>query len=375
MKVAIISTQVFPVPPDGYGGLERQAYYQALALTKKGYSVTVFSPKGAISKGWKVMETGDPDLKNREKKAYDDYIRRELPNFDFIIDNSWLKHSMKEFDNVLGIMHGHLSVFSFPPHGIVAGVSQWEAMYLHEVLNLPNSNIDTWRPVPYVYNAVESPFRDSEKHEDYLLYMARFSPYKGALQFLYLCKRNHRKGILIGGDKMIEDPNYLKLVKDKAKEFNLDFRGEVPEKERNDLLEHADMLVSPLTDPYIEVFGMNLVEAMGVGTIPYATQKGATEEVIQDGGWTINNVAEMLSNPLPPIDGDIRKRAVERAKFFSIDKLGDTLDTIIKSVTDGLDKIKKMNGQSVNRSASRGPVDSLRNSINDSNIKIKVGKD
>ena len=363
MKVAILSPEIFPVPPDGYGGVERQAYYQAKALTKLGYKVTVFSPRGAKAEGWTVFETGDPDPKrNPEKQRYRELIKPQLKDFDFIIDNSWTKQSMLDFDNVLGISHGHRSYQTFPPHGILASVSAWEAMSMSEYLNLPNANIDAWKPVPFIYNAVDSPFRDSGKHEDYLLYMARFSPYKGALHFLYLCKRNRMKGILIGGESFVESKEYVEKVKELAKSFNLDYRGEVDEKERNDLLEHANMLVSPLTDPYIEVFGMNLVEAMGVGTIPYATQKGATEEVIGDGGWTIPTVFEMLRNPLPPVDDGLRKKAVERAKIFSIDNLGKVLDTLIKQYVEADKKAKK----------AKGPVDDIRNSMHDTNIRIST---
>ncbi len=367
MKVAILSTEIFPVPPDGYGGLERQAFYQALALTKKGYDVTVFSPKGAISMGWKVYETGDPSPQNPEKKRYREMIKKELKDFDFIIDNSWTKQSMLDFDNVLGIAHGHSSYFTFPPHGIIAGVSAWEAQEMEEMLNLPNANIDTWRPIPFIYNAVDSPFKDSKKHEDYLLYMARFSPYKGALHFAYLCKRSGRKGILIGGDKYIESKEYLEQVKDISKKFGLDYRGEVPQKERNELLEHADMLVSPLTMPYYEVFGMNFVEAMGVGTIPYATQRGAPEEIIHDGGWTIYNVATMLRTPLPPVTDELRNKAVERAKFFSIDNLGATLDTLIRGYIEASEKVKK-----IDKKGNSGVMDDIRNSISDTNIKIST---
>ncbi len=340
MKVAVISTQILPVPPKGYGGLERQAYYQAIALHNLGHDVTVFAPRGSMSKGWKIYETGDIDPSNNELKAYKQY-KEALKDFDLIIDNSWLKASMMDYDNVLGITHGANAYSSYPPHGQIVAVSNSQALDLMEQFG---------RPIPFIYNAVEGPFRDSGKHEDYLLYLSRFSVYKGPLAFINYCKTHNKKGIMAGTTTLIEnDPmtlNVLNTVKEIAKNDPLiDFRGEVDDKERAELLEHAAMLVSPLMNPYKEVFGMNLVEAMSYGTIPYATQKGATEEVIGEGGWTVANWFVMVNSPLPPRTDELRQKAVNRAKsLFSIEALQNTLKMVLEKYEKAMEKNKRGSG-------------------------------
>ncbi|MEM3862286.1 MAG: glycosyltransferase [Thermoplasmatales archaeon] len=329
MKIGIMSTQIFTVPPNKYGGLERQAYYQAKALFKLGHDVTVFAPTGSISNGWKIFETGEAEASNPEDKRYL-LFRDSLKEMDYILDNSWAKMSMMDYDNSLGIMHGYRPYARYPPHGMLVAVSAWHAKEIEKLMGKIDYVNPAYFKVPFLYNAVDSTFTTGN-HEDYLIYMSRFSGYKGASVFIDLCVRHKRKGILIGGEKYVEDPSFIQLIKDKAKKNGLDFRGEVEEKEKIELLSHADMLVSPLMPPYYEVFGMNLVEAMSYGTIPYVTMEGAAEEIVGDGGWTIDTFSSMMrAKELPPTTDEMRKKAVERAKFFSIDMLGKRIEALIK---------------------------------------------
>src|SRR3990167_3294869 len=44
MKIAILAPPYLPIPPSGYGGVERIVYYLTEGLVKKGHDVTLFAP-------------------------------------------------------------------------------------------------------------------------------------------------------------------------------------------------------------------------------------------------------------------------------------------------------------------------------------------
>ncbi len=120
MKIAIISTTIFPVPLQGYGGLEAVAWERAKGLAKKGHEVTLFAPDGSTCPGVNVIPFG-PAGQIDERMAFAGYpehkegeeIKRrasrgywpELLKQDVIIDDSWCKfsatrqESSQAFDN------------------------------------------------------------------------------------------------------------------------------------------------------------------------------------------------------------------------------------------------------------------------------------
>ena len=125
------------------------------------------------------------------------------------------------------------------------------------------------------------------KKGDYLLYLARVSEEKGALEFVRLCKATGMKGMLVGPDDSVADPiAYPRMVMEACSATNglVQYYGPAGNNEEKvELLQNARCLVSPLKAPYIEIFGMALVEAMACGTPVLATDQGAPRELVVHG--------------------------------------------------------------------------------------------
>lgn len=85
MKVAVISSSIFPSPPSGYAGLEVIAYLTATGLAAKGHEVALIAPEGSSCPGGTVIVNGPPGW--REARSYDAYWHR-LPEFDAVVDHS-----------------------------------------------------------------------------------------------------------------------------------------------------------------------------------------------------------------------------------------------------------------------------------------------
>src|ERR1700716_3951133 len=50
MRIALVAPPWFPIPPEGYGGIERVVYLLGRGLVELGHDVTVFGRKGRPSK-------------------------------------------------------------------------------------------------------------------------------------------------------------------------------------------------------------------------------------------------------------------------------------------------------------------------------------
>ena len=81
MKILLISTTIFPLPPAGYAGTEQIVYNLAIGLQKKGHAVTVVAPEGTVlPEGIALIPTG---LREPEEAAWMRY-RDRLGEFDVI---------------------------------------------------------------------------------------------------------------------------------------------------------------------------------------------------------------------------------------------------------------------------------------------------
>ncbi len=76
---------------------------------------------------------------------------------------------------------------------------------------------------------------------------------------------------------------------------NVEFVGEIGEREKVDFLGNADALLFPIDWP--EPFGLVMIEAMACGTPVIAFPSGSTPEIIDDGvsGFLVNDIAEAVS--------------------------------------------------------------------------------
>ena len=146
----------------------------------------------------------------------------------------------------------------------------------------------------WAYNAIDhSLYRYEEDKDDYLLFLARISPEKGAMEFINTCKELNMKGVMAGDDRLIADPDYVEEVIYRCNQEGIDYRGEVDFRTKVDLLSRAKVLVAPLSSSYKEVFGLYFIEAMTSGTPVVATDRGSPKEIIGKGGVVVGSVEEI----------------------------------------------------------------------------------
>ncbi len=340
MKIGLISTMVFTSPSRGYAGLEEVVACLAQVLAAKGNEVTLIAAVGseaAFKERWpdskvNVFECVPPAFQNPEREAYEKY-REILKEFDVVLDHSWKFYaveSQKAGVKIIKVLHGLRPWGSKPPVNkpCLCGVSKFHRDYLKAIYHTD---------AEYAYNGIHLELYPlQEEKEDYLVYLSRMSYYKGALQFIDLCKKANMKGVLMGADRYVEDPGFVMEVMRRCDGKQLQYMGEVSHDLKIHYLKNAMALVSPLLPEYSEVFGLNLIEANACGTPVIATRSGAVPEVISHNvsGFVVDNVPQILSfieelKTLKPPDCRMN------AEMFSKENCAEMYLSLINRVLNG----------------------------------------
>lgn len=121
LRIALISTPFFTVPPQGYSGLEQIVWDLAEGLDELGYEVTIFANKGSKStKHGFLIETGESintvnvNWFEEEKKRYEVYKNIITPEkFDIVHGHTWFgfEYLLKRKYPNLKVCHTHHGSF------------------------------------------------------------------------------------------------------------------------------------------------------------------------------------------------------------------------------------------------------------------------
>lgn len=194
-----------------------------------------------------------------------------------------------------------------------------------------------------IYNGVDLSrytYRDNKEDDRFtILYVGRLFKKKGVdrlLKALSLLSIPYR--CLIIGDGPEKENLYALSEKLNLNSDKVEFCG--VQRDISGWHNKADIFVHPAI--WEEGFGITLIESMASGLPCIAFKKGAIPEIIDDGknGFIVDKdtpeeLAKVISKVYNikssnPIEWEnIRNRAVERSKFFSIEKMVDSLDKMV----------------------------------------------
>jgi len=339
LRIAVVSTAVFPSPPRSYGGVEMVAYDLAEALARMGHRVTLIAPRGSRApEGAELIETVEPqravheDWLRREEEAYKAY-RDRLGGFDVISDHSWfafpyLYKAEHPEAVVLHTFHGHYAWPEPPPveRPCFVAISRYLA---REV------SARSGRTCRHAYNGVNLeryPFR--REKEGYLVYVGRMTPYKGPHVAMYVARRLNTPIYMVGGETFVEDPGYVNRLRMEADGWIVRWVGECSHEAKVRLLSGARALLMP--SQFGEPFGLVAVEAMACGTPVVAYRDGAIPEVVIDGrtGFLVDSPDDMVEacRRLDEIDPEECRR---RAEEFSGERMAGRYLELFKEAMEG----------------------------------------
>jgi glycosyltransferase involved in cell wall biosynthesis len=128
---------------------------------------------------------------------------------------------------------------------------------------------------------------------DYLLFIGRMSPDKGAHRAIEVAQKVGVPLKLAGKMQELREEEYFDAAVRPHLGGEIEYLGEVSHEDKVDLLQNARVTLFPIE--WAEPFGLVMIESMACGTPVIATRHGAVPEVIEDGrtGVVVEEHTEM----------------------------------------------------------------------------------
>lgn len=289
MRIAQLAPCWITVPPKGYGGIELVVAHLADGLSERGHDVTLFASGGSKTKGKLVSYYDTPPGTVRLATRPFDELPHVLHAYSYA----------REFD----IFHDHtfplgasIGAHLTPPpkvvhtiHGPMEDEQMRElyefvgkSLHLVAISNYQRNGAPHLNYAGTVYNGIDvGSYKFRESKQDYLLFLGRMSPQKGAHVAAECARRLGMR--LIMATKMAEpqEKEYFEAEVRPRLTERVELLGEISFEEKVDLYANAFCTLMPIQWP--EPFGLVMTESMACGTPVVAFRNGSVPEIIEDG--------------------------------------------------------------------------------------------
>lgn len=325
LRVAVLAPITWPTPPPGYGPWEQVAFNIADGMRCRGADVTLFATGNSAFEGRleSVVPCGigeDPNLNGEVFSAL--HVARlfeRAEDFDLIHNNlDWkpMTYALStEAPPLVTTIHG----FSSPQILAAYYACAWRSFFCSI------SDADRDPGLHYLattYNGIDpAAFTFREKPGEYLVFLGRFHPEKGAHLAIEIAKRSGKQ--LKMAAIMHDHAYFHEEIEPQIDGEQIQFLGEVRREARNELLSGALALVHMNTRP--ERFGLTLVEAMACGTPVLGSTLGSVPEIVVDGvtGFLCDSV-ESAAAQVPQLAALDRKACRTRVQEqFTVERMID----------------------------------------------------
>lgn len=296
MRIAMLSPIAWRTPPEHYGPWELVSSLLTEELVKKGLDVTLFATGNSLTKAKLLSVTPEGYEEKREIDAkvaeclHVANCMQRADDFD-IIHNQFdflpLTYSRLIKTPVVTTIHG----FSSPK---ILPVYEKYNDHTHYVSISYSNRAESLSYISNIYHGIN--LEDYQFNEDptgnYLLFLGRIHPDKGAHHAIEIAKRSGLKLILAG---IIQDQKYFEeKIKPHLSEKYAEYVGSVGLQQKNQLMGNALALLHPIG--FSEPFGLSVAESMACGTPVIAFSKGSMPELIdhEKDGFLVSDVEEAI---------------------------------------------------------------------------------
>ena len=299
MRIGLLAPVWFPVPPTGYGGIEWVVALLADGLVEAGHEVTLFASGDSRTKA----ELAPVFAENQASRigfswidlrhALSCYLRAH--EFDVVNDHSGSNAAALGGlvrTPVVHTVHGPLDDVSLPNY---RGIAE-----LAPRVGLISVSMNQRKPgpeLPWVANCPNALDLDAYPFHgepgDYLLYLGRLSPDKGAHRAIEVARAAGLPIRLAGKKRERAEQAYFDEMVRPLLGDDAVYLGETSHASKVALLQNARATLFPIE--WEEPFGLVMIESMACGTPVIATRCGAVPEVVEHrrGGIVVDDYREM----------------------------------------------------------------------------------
>jgi glycosyltransferase involved in cell wall biosynthesis len=304
LRIAMLAPPWIPVPPPGYGGSEAVVDLLCEGLVARGHHVTLFAAPGSHSAAHlrTLLTAAHPDeigssLRESDHvaRAWDqiDLARDRGRGFDVVHDHSGfvaLAMANRLSVPVVHTLHGAFLEETGPFYQRHGHKARLVAISASQAASAPTGVLVT-DVVPNPIDVSRWPLRMQKA--DYLLWVGRMDPVKGAHRAIQAARLAGRPLVLAGPVQPGQREYFHELVEPHVDGYRVLYIGEVGGTTKRELFANASALLMPIR--WREPFGMVMVEALACGTPVIAFPEGAATEIVIDGqnGMLVADEPEM----------------------------------------------------------------------------------
>jgi glycosyltransferase involved in cell wall biosynthesis len=286
MRIAQVAPLHHSVPPQYYGGVERDVSYLTEELVRRGHDVTLFASGDSITRAKLVPPC---------PRCFDEHPGDLMARYVLMLEQ--VVRRAEEFD----VVHYHIEYLHFPlsrrqrfahvttPHKRL-DIPDLIPIY-QEFRDMPVVSISAAQREPVLWANWQATvylglprdlYRFRPQPGSYLAFLGRCSAVKGVDTAIEIAKRAGIPLKIAARVGLPEQPYFEAVVKPLLRDPLVEFVGEIGDREKDEFLGNAYGLLFPIAWP--EPFGLVMIEAMACGTPVIAYRRGAVPEVVEDGG-------------------------------------------------------------------------------------------
>jgi glycosyltransferase involved in cell wall biosynthesis len=343
MRILLTADPEIPVPPQGYGGIERIVDALVRALRARGHVVGLVAHPDSASPadrrfGWPGRRSSSATDTLRNADALCGAAAQFRPD---------VLHSFSRLAYLLPLLPSRLpKVMSYQRHTGGRGIA-WMARLGGRRLRFTGCSEficgqgrragGHWTAIPNFVELDKYDFVPAVPADAPLVFLSRIETIKGPDLAIAIARASGRR-LLLAGSPAKQGPEREYWDQKVAPELGrngVEWIGEVDDVRKNTLLGGAAALLLPIQ--WDEPFGIVFAEALAAGTPVITCRRGALPEIIEDGatGFFISSTADGVAavSRLPAIfRANCRRTAEQR---FSLPVCVDMYLRLYQEMLDG----------------------------------------
>jgi glycosyltransferase involved in cell wall biosynthesis len=339
LRIAEIAPVWLPVPPAGYGGIERVVGLLADHLVDHGHDVTLFAVGPSHTRARLVCTMDEPPHPDEQSAVLDEVFHSLTAylcahDFDVIHDHSRLGVGLGGVLVGPPVVHTLHGVWTERLARLLGALDQRVGLVaISRAQTVANPAIHYAGVVHNGIDVAAHPWRQDK--EEFLVYVGRINPEKGPAMAVEIARRTGRPlKMVVKRTEQLEWEYWHEVVAPRLRPEDEVFE-QPPEAVKLDLLARARATLFPIDWP--EPFGLVMVESMACGTPVIARPLGAAPEVVEHGvtgflGDTVEDLALAVERAGALSPADCRSRVEQR---FSGEAMAEGYERVFREVSVG----------------------------------------